>query len=1028
VLRFQVLGRLRVTDGDAPVPLPRGKLPTLLAGLLLRVNQVVPAEQLVDWLWAEDQPADPRRALQVYVVRLRQLLGGPVITTHPGGYQVRGTPDTVDLLRVRELLERARGAHGTDPAAEWAALAGALAGWEHPALPEIRSDALRRDEIAPLDEQWAYATERRVDAALALGRHAELLMELPSLVAAFPLRERFRGQLMTALDRSGRRADALAEYERLRRTLAAELGADPCPELRELHTRILATRRREATGPSQLPADLGSFVGRRPELDRLGELPAGAAVRVAVIDGMAGVGKTALAVHAAHRLAGRFPDGQLFLDLHGFTDGVAAVPPADALDRLLRALGVPGDRIPPHLDDRAALFRSRLADTRTLLVLDNAATEAQVRPLLPAAPGCLVLVTSRRQLPGLDDVHPVRLDLLPPADATALFTHAAGVDGHAVAEVVELCGRLPLAIRIAAARLRSRPAWTAEHLVRRLQEHRHRLAELDAGERSVTAALDLSCRHLSGGQRELYQLLGLHPGTAFDAHAAAALAGTDPATAGRVLDELLAIHLLTEPVPGRYRFHDLTRAHAAATAAELPRTGREAALTRLLDFYAGTATDAMDLLHPYEAERRPRRPSAGPGRLELGTPAGAEAWLDTELDTLLAAACADRPAHTLHQAATLHRHLRARARYDRAEALYEHALRAARTTGDRAGELVTLVNLGEVHRLRGRHEPAADCARRALELARAIGHRPGELLALIGLGWTEALRYRHAPATAHYRRALDIAGEVGHRSGELDALIGLGNTHVLADEYGPAADCFSRAGRTAGDLGHRPAEQSALVGLGWVDAMQGRYDSAAARYRRALEIARAAGDLGGEVHALSGLGHVCRALSDFAAAAGCHERVLTIARETGDRTGELAALVGLGQVHRAWGRPGPAAESFGRALELAEAAGDRNWQFEAQHGLGHLALAGDRPQEALDRQHRALELATELDHVADRARAHDGLALAHRALGRAEVAREHWERTLAILAGLSTEHTFDEQVTVETVRARLAALDPPAGG
>jgi DNA-binding SARP family transcriptional activator len=1048
VLGFQVLGRLRVVDGDAPVALPQGKLSVLLAGLLLRVNQVVSAEQLVDWLWGADQPADPRRALNVCVARLRQVLGeagSAVIVTHSGGYCAAGSADTVDLLRVRELLEKAKAARGGDPAVESACLAAALAQWEHPILREIPSDAMHRDETSRIDAEWTYVVERRVDVDLALGRHTELLVELAGLVAAFPLRERFCAQLMTALYRSGRQAEALVEYERLRLRLAEELGADPAPELRELRQQILdadpALDIPAAGGvpaappapaaPAQLPADLASFIGRVAELDTLGELPdaEGAAARVAVIDGMAGIGKTALAVHVAYRLAGQFPDGQLFLDLHGFTLGVTAVQPADALDRMLRSLGVPGGQIPAHLDDRAALFRGRLAATRTLIVLDNAATEAQVRPLLPAASGCLVLVTSRRRLTGLDDAHTVSLDLLPPADAAALFARAAGADrlagepAGAVAEVVDLCGRLPLAVRIAAARLRSRPAWTVGHLVQRLRAHRHRLDELDAGQRSVTAALDLSYRHLTGEQRRLYQLLGLHPGTEFDGHAAAALADVAPAPAGRLLDELLDIHLLAEPSPGRYRFHDLTRAHAVATAGTVPAADRQAALTRLLDHYADTASAAMDLVYPYEADQRPHRPRSGTAVLALDTPAQAEAWLDTELDNLLAAAAGGWRRHTLHQAATLHRHLRTRACYGRAEALHEHAVCAGRAVGDRCGELTALTNLGDVHRLRSRYGRAAECYRQALETARDIGHRGGELLALAGLGWVDAIQYRHEPATDNYLRALGIARETGHRSGELDVLIGLGNTHIMVNEYGPAADWFVQALEAARRIGHRIGEQSALVGLGWVDATQGRYVPAADRYRHALGIARELGNPGGEAHALTGLGHVHRAMADFGAAAECYGRVLVIAREIGDRTGELAALAGLGQVDRARGRHGPAADWYEQALDLARAAGDRNWQFEALHGMGHLCHAAGQPEAALHRHQQALELACDLNHPADQARAHDGLAHAHRALGQYEQAREHWLRTVDILTVLSTDHTFDEQVTAATVRTQLADLD-----
>jgi DNA-binding SARP family transcriptional activator/tetratricopeptide (TPR) repeat protein len=1052
VLRFRVLGRLEVLDGEAagetPVAVSQGKQSVLLAALLLRANQLVSVEQLIDWLWEREPPSEPRRALQVCVARLRRVLAddpaAAVLTTRPGGYLIQASPATLDLLRVRELLAPASGAPAADPAAESARLAEALSLWQHPALPDVPSDALQRDEIGRLNEEWAHTVERRIDADLLLGRHRELVAELAGLVARFPLRERFWAQLMTALYRSGRQADALAQYERLRRQLADDLGLDPGSDLQQLHKQILTgdlavdPTAAAAPGPAaparppvpaQLPTDLASFTGRAAELDRLLALPGGpaAAVAVGVVDGMAGVGKTALAVHAAHRLAGRFPDGQLFLDLHGFTHAAAPVEPADALDRLLRSLGVPGEQIPAHLDDRAALLRSRLAGTRTLIVLDDAAGEAQVRPLLPGAPGCLVLVTSRRRLTGLDDAHPVPLDLLPAADAAALFSHAAGAGRvgaeslAAVAEVVDLCGRLPLAIRIAAARLRARPAWTVAHVADRLRAHQSRLDELDAGQRSVTAALDLSYRHLTDDQKRLYRLLGAHPGTDIEPHAAAALAGVTGAAAARLLDDLVDCHLLGEPSPGRYQFHDLTRAHASADEETEP--DRQAALARLFDHYAGTASAAMDLVYPYEADQRPRPPAPVRPPAAVDSPAAAEAWLDLELENLLAAAAAGRPDHTLHQSATLHRHLRTRARYNQAEALHQRALAAARDTGDGGAEVTALTCLGDVHRLRGRYGPAVDCYRQALDIARSAGHRRGELGARSGLGWVETMQGRYEPAVGNYLQALEIAREIGHRGGEVDVLNGLGNVNIMHDRYDPAADCLGRALEIARSIGHRVGELTALVGLGWVHGFRGRYDAAIEDYERALEIARRVGHRGGEVDALTGLGYAHRAQRRYGPAADSYRQVLVIARQIGNRAGELAGLIGLGDADRARGRYGPAADRYREVLGIARAAGDRNLQFEAHHGIGHVHHATGRPDEALRCHQQALELARDLGQPSDQARAHDGLAHAQEALGQPELARQHWLHTLDILATLGTDHTFDEHVTAATIRAHLAGLD-----
>jgi hypothetical protein len=383
----------------------------------------------------------------------------------------------------------------------------------------------------------------------------------------------------------------------------------------------------EVPVPRQLPGDLSTFTGRDVELTWLltaarlnadhvdntgnaGNDGVRFAPAILAIDGMPGVGKTALAVHAAHRLAGRYADGQLFVDLHGFTQGVAPIDPASALEQMLRGLGVPGERIPPDLDARAALYRTRLADRRMLIVLDNAVDEAQVGPLLPGSAGCLVLLTSRRRLTGIDDVQPLPVDALPLDDALGLFARVTGEEptSPTAVEIVELCGRLPLAIRIAAARLNSRPSWTAADLAGRLRDHRHRLSELDLGSRSVTAAVDLSYQQLTTAQRRMFRLLSLHPGADTDPYAAAALADTAVRDATRLLDDLTDAHLQQEPTPGRFRFHDLLRAHAACVNGRRHRGGP-----------AGRADPPARPLHPHRIGRRGHRPPP-PGHLPAPYP------------------------------------------------------------------------------------------------------------------------------------------------------------------------------------------------------------------------------------------------------------------------------------------------------------------------------------------------------------------------------------------------------------------------
>ncbi|MBP2708426.1 winged helix-turn-helix domain-containing protein [Microbispora sp. RL4-1S] len=731
-MRFRVLGTLEVRSGaHRLIRLGAAKQRALLAVLLLNVNHPVSADRLLDALWPQRPPRTAAVALRTYVSALRQVLGladrvePPLLSTVPGGYQMRVSAADLDLLAFEELADQGQRALGDGlPVLAAERLRRALALWRGRPFEDVPLDYRMEAELVRLEERRIAAQEMWIESQLALGHHAGVLPELGALVAEHPLRERLQAQWMLALYRSGRQAEALRAYRDLRRRLVRELGVEPGPAVRRLHQQVLsghadlsvplrahdpagaaqAAAQGTAPGPAvgaavgavlpavprQLPRDIVSFTGRAAELARLRALARPAdgppAPVVSVIDGMAGVGKTALAVHTAHGLADLYADGQLFVDLHGFTHGVSPVAPADALDQMLRALGVPGEQLPPDLDARAALYRTRLAGKRLLVLLDNAAEEAQVRALLPGTPTCLVLITSRRRLAGLEDVRPLSLDVLPRGDAVALFIRTAGrrrlaeASPELLAEIVELCGRLPLAIRIAAARLRVRSGWTPSHLAERLRDHQHRLGELEVGRLSVTSTMDLSYRYLGRGRQDMYRLLGLHPGPDFERFAAAALAGTTPYHAGRLIDDLVDAHLLQEPVPGRYRFHDLLRAHATATLAdEDADADRGTALTRLYDYYVQTATAAVDGAHsrdaPPCAERR-----AGVAVPDLRDRTRAMEWLDAELTNLLAAAvhAADhgRPGHALRLSATLHRHLRTGdlGRHEAALGRWRHAL------------------------------------------------------------------------------------------------------------------------------------------------------------------------------------------------------------------------------------------------------------------------------------------------------------------------------------------------------------------
>jgi tetratricopeptide (TPR) repeat protein/transcriptional regulator with XRE-family HTH domain len=741
----------------------------------------------------------------------------------------------------------------------------------------------------------------------------------------------------------------------------------------------------------QLPAPPPQFTGRAADLAALEKVRVEAGPVIIAIDGMAGIGKTALAVHAAHRWSDDFPDGQFFLDLRGHTRGVPPVDPGDALHRLLRSLGVPGANIPDVLDDRAALYRSHLAGRRVLVLLDNAASESQVAPLLPGAPGCLVLITSRRRLAGLDLTHAHSLDLLPADDAVTLFVRSCGRDGarteprERLAEAVELCGRLPLAIQIAATRLRSRPSWNAAHLVDRLRNVQHRLAELETGDRSVTAALELSYVQLGPDVRYAYRMLGLHPGLEFELDAATALTGLRAVHVRRLLEDLLDVHLLHESVPGRYRFHDLTRAHAASAAREEEaEAGRSAAVGRLLEHYCRETASATVVAYPYERENRPgiaaatrEEPTRDPGE--------AAAWLDTELSNLLVVAeYADRHGRAdcvVRLSAALHSHLRTRGRYGDAADLHERALAAARSAGDRAAELDARNDLGHIRKLQGRRQEAVDL-------------------------FTQARRAAHS---------------IGDRHGELNALLGLGQLHLRQSQYAQARASFDEAGRIAAGSGHRGRELEVLLCLGWVSLVQGR--AADETFTKAREIADAIGHVTGSICALNGLGHSHRLAGRHGAAMAYCEQALQAARAAGESIGELDAMTALGSLHRDRGRFEEADELYGQSLILAREIRSGTYEFEALHGHGRLHHAAGRNHEALARHQEALDLATDLGHAAQQVRAYDGLARAELALGHPEPARRHWQRALSILTTTDSEGTLEKEVTAASIRAHLARLD-----
>ncbi|MEV6134376.1 BTAD domain-containing putative transcriptional regulator [Streptomyces violaceusniger] len=642
-LRFAVLGPVRAWLGERELDLGSPQQRVVLATLLLRRGRPVTVAELVDAVWGDEPPPAAVSVLRTYASRLRKVLepgrdageSPRVVVSAADGYLVRVPERSVDLgvfeQRVGEV-KRLLTAGEVSSAAEL--LRAALDEWEGTPLAGLPGP-LAEAERSRLSEERLTMLETRLDIDVQLGRHSEVIAELTALTGEHPLRERLCRLLMLALYRSGRQAEALAAYRRTRSTLVAELGIEPGAPLQELHDRILAadasldpsSPEKEAelwappaaaghgARPAQLPADLPTFTGRHAELRQTQALLADdvthpATVLISTIGGMAGIGKTTLAVHWAHRIAHRYPDGQLYINLRGSCPVGKVKPPEEAIRIFLDALGVPAQRIPASPEAQAALYRSLLAGRRVLILLDNARDTEQVRPLLPGSPGCMVIVTSRNQLTGLiagTGAHPLMLNPLTPAEAHSLLVRRVGAaraaaEPEAMDEIIARCARLPLALAIVAARAATRPGFPLEAIARELRDSQGSLDAFAGGDLAtdIRAVFSSSYEALSAPAARLFHLLDLHHGPDTSAPAAAALAGIPLREIRGLLMELTGAHLLTEHAPGRYTLHDLLHVYAAerVIAEETPQE-RDQAVERLLCWYLHTTDAAYAHLIPH---------------------------------------------------------------------------------------------------------------------------------------------------------------------------------------------------------------------------------------------------------------------------------------------------------------------------------------------------------------------------------------------------------------------------------------------
>jgi len=906
-VRVRLLGPVDVTVGGAVRPLSGLRRKTALAVMALHPGEVVSADRLVDIVWGERPPATSAKALQNNMSHLRGVLGdtGRIVAS-ARGYLLDLPPESIDVGRAESLIRHGGAADQAETAVR---LRSALDLWRGRSLSDVSDESgagWLGEQAVRLENLRMDAAQSLLDARLALGEHAQLLPQLEHLIEQHPFRENLYRQLMLALYRCGRQADALAAYRRLRVTLSQELGIDPGPAVRELEAAIL---RQDAsldlpsptvtlrpgsdrhTPPAQLPLAARTFTGRDVELAQLSDMAAASgspAVAIITVSGTAGVGKTALTVHWAHREAARFPDGQLYVNLRGFDPAGAAMTPGEAVRGFLSALRVPAKQIPVSLDAQATLLRSLLATRRVLMVLDNARDEEQVRPLLPAAPECVVVVTSRHRLGGLVATEGARaLTLRLPATAAAremlsrrLGAERVAAETEAVDDIIATCAHLPLALAVAAAHPAAAPEFPLEYLAGRLRDADAALDPFQNADKAtdVRAVFSTSYQALSPGAARLFRYLGLCPGPDISLAAAASLAGLPRHEMQPLLSELVLMHLLTEATPGRYSYHDLLRAYAMEQAHRLDSPEQRAnALHRVLDHYLHTAISATRLLVPNQDPIVLDPIQPGVTVTALADKAQAMAWFDTEQTLLYAAVELARDIDDWRpwqliwaMFPFIHR----RARWHDNTAVYNAVLEAAERVGDARGQAHAHYFLGQLKNTLGRFAEAEEHRQRAIALFDAIGD------------FTSRGRVHISAAVAAQRQG---NGEDSLREAQRALL-------------------YHRKGNSLRGQGY------ALNTIGWSRMLLGELESARDYCEQAVAIYRQIDELPGLAGTLDTLAVVHFRLGNVARAVDYCQQAIAACRKTGDVLNEATVFDHLGDGYAAAGDTAAARRSWHQAM------------------------------------------------------------------------------------------------------------------
>ena len=929
-LRLEVLGPLQAWQGDTSLALGPVQQRVVLAVLALHANRPLRRDQLIEAIWGEAAPAYAVNLVQKYISGLRRAfepvrsVGSPsrLLAWTDIGYRLSLPPGCLDLEVFDREIGRARAARVAGELPEAAqAVHAALQLWRGPAFDGLASPLLdaERERLA---ERRISVLEERIEIDLAMGNDQDLVVELQRLVAEHPMRERLRGSLMTALYRSGRQGEALAAFLAVARYLREELGVDPSAELQDLYQRILAndpalagaapaaspaaksSEAEPAPGlptPAQLPYATPHFVGRADELRQLDALVTGDrdeaedGMVIALVTGTAGVGKTSLAVHWAHRISTRFPHGQLYVDLRGFDPNRSAMEPGDALRGFLDALGVPARRVPASVEQQAALYRSMLAGRRVMVLLDNARDTDQVTPLLPGSAGCLVVVTSRNRLSGLvaAGAVAVSVDLLTADEGRQMLRRRIGLprveaEPEAVDDIITASARLPLALAIVAARAAAQPRFSLAALAGDLGQARGGLDAFVSEDVTTDARAVLSWSYhlLTEPAARLFRLLGLHPGPDLSVAAAASLAGAPAAEARRLLAALSSAHLIDESTPGRFAFHDLLRAYAAEQAkAPDAAAERGAALVRMLDHYLHTANAADRLLYPYRDSLDIDPPAAAVTLVEHADPDQALAWFAAEHPNLLAAiALATATGHDSYVyglAWTISAFLNYQGHWHDWAATMGAALHAARHVGDLGGQAQAHRLLNLAHLQLGRLDEAAAHAQQALQLFAKLGDLPGQARIHLNLG-------RVLERQSHFQQALDQARK--------------------------ALELFRLAADGAG-------EADALNWVGWYHSQLGYHEQALEYCLQSLALHKDSGDWPGRADTWDSLGYAHHQLGHHDEAVACYEQALPLWHELGDRYQVAMTLLRLGDTHRASGNRGAARTAWRQAAEIFDGFG-----------------------------------------------------------------------------------------------------------